>query len=406
MLREETRPFRWRSIAAPAFVPTLLFTIGEGAILPLIPALALGVGADLAGASVVAAMLLVGVLIGDVPAGFIVGRIGERTAMLGASALAAAGIGLSLLATTPLLLGLGMTVLGIAAAVFGLARHALLTSVVPVAYRARALSTLGGIFRLGLFIGPFAAAALVAATGAVTSILWFALLMCGLVALSIVALPDPERILHHRSTPVGGALTPAGVFRTIAERRDVLARLGAAALVVSALRAVRQVILPVWAVSIGLGEAETALIIGIAGGVDVALFYLGGWLMDRFGRLYTAVPSMIGLGLGLIGLALSDLAADPVPWFVAVAMWLSLANGIGAGILMTMGSDLAGRENPAPFLGAWRLVMDSGSAGAPLALAGLTALGGIAVASGVFGVVGLIGAGMLAHYIPRQLPRL
>ncbi|WP_241968974.1 MFS transporter [Microcella putealis] len=261
MLREETRPFRWRSIAVPAFGPTLLFTIGEGAILPLIPALALGVGADLAGASVVAAMLLVGVLIGDVPAGFTVGRIGERTAMLGASALAAAGIGLALIATTPLLLGLGMTVLGIAAAVFGLARHALLTSVVPVAYRARALSTLGGIFRLGLFIGPFAAAALVAATGAVTSILWFALLMCGLVALSIVALPDPERILHHRSTPVGGALTPAGVFRTIAERRDVLARLGAAALVVSALRAVRQVILPLWAVSIGLGEAETALII-------------------------------------------------------------------------------------------------------------------------------------------------
>ena len=95
-----------------------------------------------------------------------------------------------------------------------------------------------------------------------------------------------------------------------------------------------------------------------------------------------------------------------MPWFVAVAMWLSLANGIGAGILMTMGSDLAGRENPAPFLGAWRLVMDSGSAGAPLALAGLTALGGIAVASGVFGVAGLVGAGLLGYYIPRQLPRV
>lgn len=401
----DDRPFRWRSIAAPAFGPTLLFTIGEGAIMPLIPALALRVGSDLAGAGVVAAMLLVGVLLGDIPAGFIVGRIGERTAMLGASAVAALGIGIALLAPNAVVLGLGMTVLGIAAAVFGLARHALLTSVVPVAYRARALSTLGGVFRLGLFLGPFAAAALVAATGEVVSILWFALLMCGLVALSLVALPDPERILHHRSTPTGGGVSPAGVFRTIADRRSVLARLGAAALVVSALRAVRQVILPLWAVSIGLGEAETALIIGIAGGVDVALFYLGGWLMDRFGRLYTAVPSMIGLGLGLIGLALSALAADPVPWFVAVAIWLSLANGIGAGILMTMGSDLAGRTNPAPFLGAWRFVMDSGSAGAPLALAGITALGGIAVGAGVFGVVGLIGAGMLAYYIPRQLPR-
>lgn len=401
----EERPFRWRSFAAPALGPTLLFTIGEGAILPLIPALALRVGADLPGAGVVAAMLLVGVLLGDIPAGWIVGRLGERTAMLGAAAIAGLGIGIALLASNPFVLGLGMTVLGIAAAVFGLARHVLLTSVVPAAYRARALSTLGGTFRLGLFIGPFAAAALVASTGEVVSTLWFALLMCGLVALSLLVLPDPERILHHRSTPTGGGVSPAGVFRTIAQRRSVLARLGAAALVVSALRAVRQVILPLWAVSIGLGGAQTALVIGLAGGVDVALFYLGGWLMDRFGRLYTAVPSMIGLGLGLVGLAFSALAVDPVPWFVAVAVWLSLANGIGAGILMTMGSDLAGRTNPAPFLGAWRFVMDSGSAVAPLALAGITALGGIAVASGVFGVVGLIGAGMLAYYIPRQLPR-
>ena len=85
----------------------------------------------------------------------------------------------------------------------------------------------------------------------------------------------------------------------------MLARLGVAALTVAALRSVRQVILPLWAVSIGVGEAETALVIGVAGGVDFALFWFGGWLMDRFGRLYTAVPSMIGLGLGLLGLALS-----------------------------------------------------------------------------------------------------
>ncbi len=397
--------FRFRAIAAPAFVPTTLFTIGEGAIMPLIPALAARLGADLATSGLVASMLVVGVLLGDIPAGSIVGRLGERTTMLGASGLAGAGVLLALAAPAPWMLGAGMLVLGFAAAVFGLARHALLTSVVPPAFRARALSTLGGTFRLGLLIGPFVAAAIVALTGDITSVLWFALAMCAIVAVSILVLPDPERMLHHRSTPAGSALGLAGVFRTIAARRSVLARLGAAALTVSALRSVRQVILPLWAVSIGIGVAETALIIGIASGVDFALFWLGGWLMDRFGRLYTAVPSMLGLGLGLIGLALSAGAADPAPWFVAVAIWLALANGIGAGLLMTMGSDLAGRENPAPFLSAWRFTLDVGSASAPLVLSAITALASITAASAVLGVVGLVGAAMLAHHIPRQLPR-
>jgi MFS family permease len=45
--------------------------------------------------------------------------------------------------------------------VFGLARHAYLTEAIPVPFRARALSTLGGTFRIGLFVGPFIAAAIV-----------------------------------------------------------------------------------------------------------------------------------------------------------------------------------------------------------------------------------------------------
>ena len=44
------------------------------------------------------------------------------------------------------------------AAAFGLARHSFMTTRVPLAFRARALSLLGGTFRLGMFIGPFVSA--------------------------------------------------------------------------------------------------------------------------------------------------------------------------------------------------------------------------------------------------------
>ena len=46
---------------------------------------------------------------------------------------------------------------------FSLARQAYLTEAVPIRMRARALSTLGGTFRIGCFIGPFVGAALVTA---------------------------------------------------------------------------------------------------------------------------------------------------------------------------------------------------------------------------------------------------
>jgi hypothetical protein len=89
---------------------------------------------------------------------------------------------------------------------------------------------------------------------------------------------------------------------------------------------------------------------------------------------------------------------------VALAMFLSLANGIGAGILMTLGADLADRRNPAPFLGAWRFTTDTGGALAPLIVAGLTALVSLSFAVGALGVLGLLGAVVLRIYVPRYVP--
>ena len=395
--------FRWRSIVVPALLPTLLFTSAEGAIIPLIPALADEIGASLAVAGLVAAMMLVGQLIADVPAGWIVSRLGERTSMLGALVVGAAGLALAAFAPSAVVLGLAVGLIGMAAAVFALARHSLVTAVMPQRFRARALSTLGGSYRLGLVVGPFLSASIITITGGISAVFWFCLIMLVLVAASLILLPDPEGVLRVRDLEGEPHAAPLDVFRTIHARRGVLARLGSAGLTVSAVRATRQVLLPVWAVSIGVGDARTALIIGVAAVIDFLLFYPGGWLMDRFGRLVTAVPPMLAMGLAFIVLAVTAEAGDPVAWFIGVTLALAFANGLSAGLLMTMGSDLAGRRNPAPFLGAWRLVLDSGRAGAPLLSSAVTAAFGIAAASAVLGVIAIIGAGLLAWFIPRHL---
>ncbi|MCU1406998.1 MAG: transporter [Glaciihabitans sp.] len=411
-------PFRWRSIALPAFLPALLFSIGEGAIIPVIPLVADSLGATIAIAGVIAGALTIGELFGNIPSGWLVSRIGERPAMIGASLLSIVGLSVCVIAPNPIWLALGVLLVGLATATFALARHAFMTSFVPQRYRARALSTLGGTNRAGTFVGPFIAAAGIHLTGATQSAFYIHIVACLGAALVLILLKDPTETFGPAKTvrsSGGRSLREGedfvrkesnGLFRTISANRAVLTKLGAGAALIGAMRASRAVILPLWALSIGLADTSTALIIGIAGGVDFALFYLSGQIMDRWGRLASALPSMLGLGIGHFVLAFTHDLDDATTWFIAAAMFLSVANGIGSGLLMTLGADLADRRNPAPFLGAWRFTGGVGSASAPLVLAAVTAVGSIALAAGVMGVLALVGAGVLARYVPRFVPHV
>ncbi|WP_314146730.1 MFS transporter [uncultured Leifsonia sp.] len=416
-MTSDERPFSFRSVALAAFLPTLLFSIGEGAIIPIIPIAAGNLGASLAMAGFIASMVMLGELAGDIPSGWIVSRIGERWSMVGAAGVAILGVVVCLLAPNYWVLMAGIFLVGLATAVFALARHAFMTTYVPPRYRARALSTLGGIFRGGWFVGPLIASGVIAATGSTQSVFWIFVISCLGSVIVLLALPDPEKMFgpSPRVADAAGELLTAGeedaeerthgLFRTIWSFRAVLARMGSGVALVAAVRSARTVLMPLWAVSIGLSESNTALIIGIAGAVDFALFYASGQIMDRFGRMWSAIPSMLGLGTGFAVLAFTHDLDAKVAWYIGVSIFLSVANGIGSGIIMTLGADLAPKEKPAAFLGAWRFAGDAGQAAAPLFVSLLTAVVSISFASGIMGLLGLVGAGMLARYIPRYVPR-
>ncbi|MFT8648969.1 MAG: hypothetical protein ABF792_00710 [Bifidobacterium psychraerophilum] len=90
--------------------------------------------------------------------------------------------------------------------------------------------------------------------------------------------------------------------------------------------------------------------------------------------------------------------------YILVAIVISVANGLGSGIVMTLGSDLASRYAPddmPSFLGGWRTSTDSGSALGPLAISAMTAVAGLSSAALLMGCCGLFGAFMMQRYIPR-----
>ncbi|MGV3714334.1 MFS transporter [Pseudolysinimonas sp.] len=400
------QPFRWRSVVVVVFLPTIVFAMGQFALVPVIPALARGLGTDLGGAALIASMLVVGQLLGDIPSGAIVARIGEKRAMIAAAGLALVGAVLLLVAPHPALLGLGVLLVGIAGAAFSLARHAFMTTVVPPRIRARALSTLGGSHRLGAVLGPIAGAGLLALTGEPASVVALLASCCFVAAALLLVLRDPAAAFVRGPRTRGEEeidTEATSLWRTLVSSRRVLLTVGTGAALLSGLRQVRQVVLPVWAVSIGLDASTTSLIIGLAGAVDFSLFFVGGWIMDRFGRMWAIMPCALGLSVGMIALAFTHDLDARVGWFLGIALFLSLANGVGAGIMMTLAADLADRRNPAPFLGAWRFTVDLGGAGAPVLVTVVTALLTLPLGVAALGVIGLVGAGMLAYHVPRNV---
>jgi MFS family permease len=374
----------------PVFTPSLLFGIAEGGLLPIIPASAQALGASLPTAGIILGLVMIGTLFADIPAARLINILGERKAMMSAAAVASLGILLASLATSLWVLGLGVFILGASVAVFGLARHSYLTEVVPYSHRARALSILGGVFRAGHFIGPLIGAALIILID-LQAVYWNAVVFCALAALILIFI-KPDRM------PDTPATVPGGTWKVAKRESKKLATLGVTSAIIGGLRTARLVGLPLWALSIGLPPATIALYMGIAGALDLALSYSSGQIMDRFGRRWSAIPTLLGLSLTF---SLLTLATNETT-FLAVALLMSLANGVGSGIILVIGADLAPKGERNEFLASYRLLVDSGVAAAPLVISGVTALLGISIAMFTVSGLGIVGALMAYRYVPRR----
>jgi MFS family permease len=367
-----------------------MFGIAEGGLLPIIPASAQALGASLPTAGIILGLVMIGTLFADIPAARLINVLGERKAMMMAALVASMGSLIALLAVNLWVLGLGIFILGASVAVFALARHSYLTEVVPYSHRARALSILGGVFRAGHFIGPLIGAALILLID-LQAVYWNAVVFCALAALILLFI-KPDRM------PDTPATVPGGTWKVAKRESKKLATLGVTSAIIGGLRTARLIGLPLWALSIGLPPATIALYMGIAGALDLALSYTSGQIMDRFGRRWSALPTLLGLSLTF---SLLTLATDETT-FLAVALLMSLANGVGSGIILVIGADLAPKGERNEFLASYRLLVDSGVAAAPLVISVVTALVGLSFAMFTVSGLGIVGALMAYRYIPRR----
>ena len=383
------QPYKIKSLVYPVFLPSFLFAVGEASLIPVIPASAQAFGADLATAGFIAGLGMLGTLFADIPAARIVNYFGERKAMIYAAAVAAAGILFAVFATNMLMLSIGILITGACHAIFGLARHGYIAEVVPVEKRGRALAILGGAFRAGGFVGPLLGAVVISLVG-VSAVFWLPVifsLLAGFVLLT--------------TKPGAMADTPPNqghsIFFIAKREGNKLRTLGLAATTLTIARTARTIGLPLWALYINLPVETAALYIGIAGALDFALFYTSGQVVDRFGRLWAAVPTLTGMAISLFALTFAQDATG----FLIAALALSLSNALGSGLVMVIGADLAPKDARNEFLAFYRLMVDGGIAMTAPAISIMTLIFGLPVALAGISVITLGGAIGMWKYIPK-----
>ncbi|GGB81861.1 hypothetical protein N798_14150 [Knoellia flava TL1] len=409
--------FSLRSIALPAFGPTAVWSVGVGAAVPVVALSARDLGASVALAAAFVLIEGMSAFVSSLPAGSLVARIGERRALAGAAVVDALGALLAVVAQNLWTLGIAIGLMGTTGSVFLLARQSWLTARAPVRSRARAMSTMGGVQRVGLFVGPFVSAPIIALWG--TRAAYAVAVVAGLLAAvwAWTGLRGPlgdegdassrgSRGRRGSRTGRSGPGRPVvrervGLRDVVRSHQRVLMTIGLGVVVIGAARQGRFVIVPLWSESVGITDSQVALVFGIAGAAEVLLFYPAGSVMDRFGRVWVAVPFLLVLGLGMVLLPLAH-------GFAAVAAFSTLmgvGNGLGSGIVQTLGADVAPVAGRAQFLSAWRFLSLLGQNGAPLLVSGVTVLAGLGPACVVLGLVVLGGAPMLGRWLPAYDPR-
>lgn len=397
--------FSLRAIAVGAFGPSLLFGLGQGAILPVIPLTARELGAPVPVAAFIVALIGIGSLVSNVPASLVTIRWGERWAIVAAAVWCAIAMAICLATHDLRVFAAGCFMIGMAQSVFMLARQSYLSEVVPIQFRARALSTLGGVMRIGMFIGPFVSAAVIHQFGTASAyaVGIVALLGAGLLAgwIQEPSVPSAASLSANPPTATSPSAAPPSaitmLWSTVRDHRRIFATLGVAVILVSAVRASRQAIIPLWADQLELAPSVASLIYGLSGGVDMLLFYPAGKLMDIKGRRWVAVPSMLIMGAALLLMPLTHGATT----LLLAALAIGVGNGIGSGMVMTLGADHSPSPGRAHFLGVWRLMSDVGSSCGPALLSLLAASASLAVGIAVTGLLALAAAAQLAYWIPR-----
>ena len=379
--------------------------LGFGILAPAIPVFAKSFGVTATQASAVISVFAFMRLIGAVPAGWLVDRIGERSVLI---------TGLTIVAVSSALAGFSTTfgqllgfrgIGGLGSAMFTVSAMALLLRSVGPEQRGRAAGAFQGGFLLGGVAGP-------AVGGIVTGIsirLPFFVYAATLGAAVVVVVTMMAHTHLREKDPTAPVLTDPeeakGWRQLVHALRD---RAYVTALAVNLGNGftsfrLRSAIVPLFVVySLGLRPSWTGYGLLAAAVVQAVLLLPAGRMADTRGRKPALIIGTGATALGFVALALTG----AIPAFLGAMAVL----GVGAAFLSSAPAavvgDITGGRRSGPIVATFQMMSDVGAVSGPI-IAGL-----IVDSTGSYEAGFLVGAGViavafvLATLMPETLRRL
>ena len=382
------------SLVLPIYLPALLLSTGSGIITPT---LAIYIKSFELTYTITTIVIAISV-IGNIPAGILVERIGRRQSML---------LGLLMIGVSTLSMGISQNVFhligsqligGIGNALWMLSRHAYMADVIPLSKRGRSIALFGGVNRIGTFLGKFTAIFL----GANLRIPFYIYAVIAILTLLICyfSIPETKHEVNTKSEKQAPYLRQ--LLNVSIRHFGLLATAGVGQVCVQTLRRGCHIIIPLYGSDIvRLNATEVRQIEMMSSAVDMSMFPLAGYLMDRFGRRFATIP---GISIFATGMVLMPFTSS-FHYLLLAAIMMRFGNGIASGTMMTLGADLAPKEGTGEFLGLWRLTGDFGGSAGPVVVGYIADIFGLGYSGFALGWIGYLAVSIFLWLVPETLRR-
>ena len=385
----------YRRLLLPIYTPTLLSSTSLQALLVLVPLYVLETGGGAAFAALLIGLRGVGMLLFDLPVGILLARLGDKPVLLSGLVAMTVGTVLFALSASPWAMSVAAILSGMGFTAWMIGRQSYITDSSEIGERGRAIAMMAGTMRLGGLVGPAVGAILAQVFGFRIA---FIILALGIGCATLLVMAFTQNVRPERQP---GMAHLAHISNLASSHARILTTGGLASVGLQLMRTGRVLLIPLFGHFLGLSITAIGLIVSLSALVDAALFYPVGMIMDRYGRKWTGVPCLVLFALSLALLPLTQGYYS----LLAVSLLSGFANGLGTGLLLTLGSDLAPSKARGEFLGLWRLIGDLGHAGGPMMIGVLIELATLGVAATATAGIGLIGAAILYWLVDETLPR-
>lgn len=405
--------FRGKNTVKEVLIPSVLFSIQRELVLPILPLFTKGFNVEGNDIGLLVSCYGIGRLLGNVPAGALVNKMGTKPTVFFGFFLDSIGATICLWSNSLVKLMIGRVISGFGMSSFDVGRQMYISKNVDKEIKGRLSSTLGAIRRGGIVISPIISGLILEhskptyvfmlqITLNLLNSVWCYIYFPGMVNQGepTTITTNNESQLNKLSSIIRGSLA-------------LVIRIGVFCFALKAFRSSSAFTFPTQGIEMGLTETVIASVVSTGFLVDFLTVPLGGTVIDRYGRkvasLVTSCCAAVSYVLFcLLSFYREGLGRAALPLLYGVSCISGFTNGISAGLIMTMMQDVAQTvemDKRGVLIALYKVFADTGDILGPIAVGWLSVY---SLAAALFGLTTFAVATFLwvVCVMVSDLPRL